>query len=182
MKKIVLLLSIACIFASTSYAQLSLTKMVGKNADKYRMGYDLFSFISFPLNNENQIIRLELMDLAYYAGKTGGSFFTTPNGAGYLSIKIGYKYVFSETKTGFYLEPALGYCRVVYSSEGEDPTHGDGIAGTVEGGYSLEVGQRGHITNPGLKYETDRATSSHIINSVGLCLSYEFNMFRKKEE
>ena len=181
MKKIFLFVILFSSLNTTSHAQLSLTKAVGKNADKYRLRYDLFSFISFPLNSENQSIRLELIDFAYFPGKTGGSAFTTPNGAGYLSIKLGYKYVFSETKTGFYLEPAVGYCRVVYSREGEDPTHGDGVAGAMEGGYSLEVGQKGHIINLGLKYETDRGSSSHIINSVGLRLSYEFNMFRNKE-
>src|SRR4030095_15730485 len=123
---------------------LSLTKMVGKNANKYKLGYDLFAFYDFPLNSEGNFksIRLELMDLAYFPGKDGNGF-TTGSARAYISIKIGYKNIFSETKTGFYIEPSLGYCRVVEANEDEDATYGDGIAGAFEAGYNLEVGERG---------------------------------------
>ena len=57
-------------------------------------------------------IRLELMDLAFYPGKDG-NFFTASYGRAYISIKAGYKYIFSETKTGFYVEPSAGWGRVV---------------------------------------------------------------------
>lgn len=181
MKKIAVFLFFACIYTNSSHAQLALSKMLGKDADKYRLGYGLFTFFNFPLQNENQSIRLELMDLAYFRGKDGNGF-TTGSARAYLSVKLGYKHVFSETKTGFYLEPAAGYCRVVYTTEGEDATHGDGLAMAMEGGYSLEVGQRGHVINLGIKYESDRGGKSHVINSVGLRLSYEFNMFRNKNE
>jgi hypothetical protein len=54
---------------------------------------------------------------------------------GYLSIKLGYKYVFSETKTGFYLEPSAGYCRVVFNDPSDWQTqtsYGDGVAAALE--------------------------------------------------
>lgn len=47
---------------------------------------------------------------------------------GYISVKLGYKYVFSETQAGFYLLPSAGHCRAVFVKEGEDATYGDGIA------------------------------------------------------
>jgi hypothetical protein len=179
MRKLILIGFCLFLFSSLS-AQLALSKMVGKNADKYRLGYNLFSFFDIPLNYENQSIRVELMDLAYYPGKDGNGF-TTGSASCYLSIKIGYKYVFSETRTGFYLEPAAGYCRVVTAFEGEDATFGDGIAGALEGGYSLEVGERGHMFHFGLKCETDRAGSAHTINSVSFRVSYQFNLFRRMQ-
>ena len=89
--------------------------------------------------------------------------------------------MFSETQSGFYLEPSVGYCRVVDAREGRDATHGDGLAAAMEGGYSLAVGQNGHSLNLGLKYETDRGGAGYILNTVGLRLSYAFNLFRKKE-
>ena len=144
MKKFLLFFILTSLFATRSQAQLSLTKMIGKNSNQYRLGYDIFSFWDFPLNSENKCIRLELLDFAYYPGKTGGSAFSTPNGTAYLSIKLGYKYIFSETKTGFYLEPSAGYCKTMFMQEGQDPTNTNGIAGAVEGGYSLEIGQKGH--------------------------------------
>lgn len=66
-------------------------------------------------------------------------------------------------------------------NEGEDLTHGDGIAAALEGGYALEVGQKGHTINFGLKYEYDRGNATHIIQSVGFRVSYAFGLFRKKE-
>lgn len=181
MKKFLTLTFILFLFSHFVYAQLSVTKMLGKKANNYRLGYDLFSFWDFPLGGtENKSLRIELMDFAYYPGKTGGTAFETPNGEAYLSVKLGYKYVFSETKTGFYLEPAAGWCRVVHSEEGLETTYGDGVAAAVEGGYSLEVGQRGHAFNFGLKLETDRGSASHTITSLGFRVSYSFNMFRKR--
>lgn len=181
MKKIVLSLTFFCLFSFASYAQLMVSKLVGKDAEKYGLGYGLFAFIDIPLVSENQSFRLELMDFAFFPTKGENIFTSTADAKGYVSVKVGYKYVFSETQTGFYLLPSAGYTRVVISKEGEDPTHGDGIAGALEAGYTLGVGQKGHNLNFGLKYEYNRGNSTHIIQSVGLRVSYAFGMFRKKE-
>lgn len=158
-----------------------IAKLVGKDAAKYGTGYGLFSYLDVPLASDNQSLRIELMDLAFFPTK-GEKFFTsTADAKGYISIKLGYKYVFSETQAGFYLLPSAGYCRAVIINEGEDATYGDGIAGALEGGYTLEVGQNGHTLNFGLKYEYDRGNKTHIIQSVGFRVSYGFGLFRKKE-
>ena len=158
------------------------SKMVGKDASKFGLGYGLFTFFDFPLASGNQSFRVELMDLAFFPTKGENFFTSTADAKGYISIKLGYKYVFSETQAGFYLIPSAGYCRTVFALEGEDEaTHGDGIAGALEGGYALEVGQKGHTVNFGLKYEYDRGNATHVIQSVGFRVSYAFGMFRKKE-
>jgi hypothetical protein len=181
MKKIILSLLFIYLFSYASQAQFMVSKMVGKDAANYGLGYGLFSYIDIPLANENQSFRIELMDLAMFPLK-GEKFFTTTAGMkSYISVKLGYKYVFSETHAGFYLIPSAGYCRVVLSEEGKDATHADGIAGALEGGYALEVGQRGQTINLGVKYEYDRGNATHIIQSVGLRLSYSFQMFRRRE-
>ena len=182
MKKIILSLSFICLFSYASRAQLMVSKMVGKDASKYGLGYGLFTYFDFPLASENQSFRLELMDLAFFPSKGENLFTSTADMAGYISIKAGYKYVFSETQAGFYLLPAVGYTRVVMTHEGSDATYGDGIAAALEGGYSLEVGEKGHMINFGLKYEYDRGNSTHIIQSVGFRVSYAFGLFRNKEE
>lgn len=156
-------------------------KMVGKDAADYGLGYGLFSYLDIPLASENQSFRIELMDLAIFPSKGENLFTSTADTKGYVSVKLGYKYVFSETQAGFYLLPSAGYCRVVLAKEGQDATYGDGVAGALEGGYTLEVGQNGHTLNFGLKYEYDRGNATHIIQSVGLRASYGFGLFRKKE-
>lgn len=181
MKKILFTLSLVSIFSFASHAQFMVAKMVGKDAAKYGLGYGLFTYFDFPLVNENQSFRIELMDLAFFPTKGEKIFTSTADAKGYLSIKLGYKYVFSETQAGFYLLPSAGYCRTVLANKGEDATYGDGIAGALEGGYTLEVGQNGHTLNLGLKYEYDRGNATHTIQSVGLRLSYGFGLFRKKE-
>jgi hypothetical protein len=48
------------------------------------------------------------LDLGLFATK-GENFFTyTRDGKGYISIKLGYKYVFSKSQAGFYLLPSVG--------------------------------------------------------------------------
>lgn len=181
MKKNLIVTGICILFAVAGQSQLMVSKLVGKDADKYGLGYGLFTYLDFPLANENQSFRVELIDIAFFPAK-GESFFTgTGDSKGYVSIKLGYKYVFSETQAGFYLIPSAGYCRAIDIREGEDATYGDGIAAALEGGYALEVGQRGHMVNFGLKYEYDRGNATHIIQSVGLRVSYAFGMFRRKD-
>lgn len=180
MKKLFIFLVIIT-SAYSAHSQLMVSKLVGKDASRFGLGYGLFTFLDFPLNADNRSFRIELMDLAMYPLKNEKFFTTTNDFKAYISIKLGYKYVFSETRQGFYLIPSVGYCRVVDIKEGEDPTNGDGIAGALEGGYSLEIGEKGHTINLGLKYEYDYGNATHIMQSVGLRLSYAFNILNKRE-
>jgi hypothetical protein len=178
LKKFALLLMISCV-GFTSHAQLMVTKLVGKDSDRFGLGYGLFCFFDIPSSMENRGFRVELMDLGMYPLKGEKFFTTTADFKAYISVKIGYKYVFSETKTGFYLVPSAGYARVVDIKEGQDPTHGNGIAAALEGGYSLEVGEKGHAINLGVKYEYDYGNATHILQSVGLRLAFAFNISKQ---
>ncbi len=78
-------------FSLASHAQLMVAKLVGKDASKYGLGYGVFTYLDFPLRNENQSFRVELMDLAIFTTK-GENFFTSKaDGKGYVSIKLAYK-------------------------------------------------------------------------------------------
>lgn len=181
MKKLSFSVCFIFLLALNAPAQLMVAKLVGKDSDKFGLGYGLFTYLDFPLANENQSFRVELADLAMFPTKGENFFTTTADFKGYLSIKLGYKYVFSETQYGFYLLPSAGYCRVVDIKEGEDATTGDGIAGALEGGYALGVGENGKSLNFALKYEYDHGNATHILQSVGFRVSYAFGLFRKKE-
>ena len=155
------------------------SKLIGKDAEKYGTGYGLFTYFDFPLASENQSFRLELMDLAFFPTKGENLFTSTLGAKAYISIKAGYKYVFSETQQGFYLIPSAGYARVVVSEEGQDATYGDGIAGALEGGYTFEIGQNANTLNLGVKYEYDRGGKEYKLQSVGFRVSYGFGLLRR---
>ena len=181
MKKIIYSFVFTCLLTSVTHGQLMTSKMIGKGAANFGLGYGLFSYLDFPLTNENESFRIELMDLAFFPTKGENIFTSTAESRGYISIKLGYKYVFSETQGGFYLIPSAGYSRVVFSKEGQDATYGDGIAAALEGGYTFLVGQKSNTINLGLKYEYDRGNSTHTIQSIGFRVSYGFGLFRKKD-
>jgi len=176
-----LLVSFLLVVACCAKSQVMVSKIIGKYSKESQLGWGVFAFYDFPLfQSQNQSLRVELMDFGYFPTKVDSV--AVP--IGYLSIKLGYKHVFSETKTGFYLEPSAGYCRVVFSDPGDWQTqasYGDGVAAALEAGYSLEVGQRGHEINFGLKYEADLAGAAHTISSIGFRISYQFNLFSKKD-
>jgi hypothetical protein len=180
MKKIFILF-VSLIISSSIYSQLMVSKMLGKNASKSNLGYGVFAYYDFPLQgSENKYFCIEFFDFAFFQSKSD----TLKVPIGYISIKLGYKYIFSETKTGFYIEPQAGYCRVV-SNNPDDYTnqssYGDGVALALEAGYSLEVGQRGHTFNFGLKYENDIAKSPNKMSSLGLRVSYTFDFLKRRE-
>ncbi|HVM87628.1 MAG TPA: hypothetical protein VMT76_05535 [Puia sp.] len=181
MKKTCLALSLFLFLFFSAHSQLMVAKRLGKNESNSKLGYGVFAYIDFPLGDyENRSFRIELLDFAFFGSKND----SLRSPIGYLSIKLGYKYIFSETKTGFYIEPQAGYCRVVTDNPYDltnQASYGDGVALAFEAGYSLEVGQRGHVINFGIKYEDDIARTPNTMGSVGFRISYAFNMFRKKE-
>jgi hypothetical protein len=180
-KKLLIILFVG-FFSYAAHSQLAVTKMIGKNSDSSKLGFGVFAFWDIPVNDiGNRSVVIELMDLAFFPPETEDAHVVI----GYLSIKAGYKYIFSEeTRTGFYVEPSAGYCRVVSNEEKDDGTsiYGDGVAVAAEAGYTVEVGQKGNNLNFGLKYERDMAGSKTTVSSIAFRFSYAFHLFRKKSE
>ncbi len=163
--------------ASLSFSQLAVYKMIGKESANAKLGYGTFWYWDIPLHQSvNRSLMLELMDFAYFPQKDEN----INSVIGYLSIKAGYRYIFSEeSKTGFYIEPSAGYC-IVVNSEGPNGTSGSGLALAFEGGYSLEVGKRGNNLIFGLKYESDIAGTNLTVNALSLRFAYSFHLFGKR--
>jgi hypothetical protein len=176
--KILSAIGFALLLSSTAQSQFMVTRLIGRDAENYGTGYGLFTFIDIPLAYDNQSFRIELMDVAFFPTK-GDKFFESEGGKAYISIRLGFKHVFSETATGFYVLPSAGYCRVIDTDLPDDENYADGIAAALEGGYSLEVGERGHSINAGLKYEYDRGNSALQIHSIGLKLGFAFGLGRR---
>jgi len=155
--------------------------MIGKNSSNAKIGFGTFAFTQIPLNEVgNRNVVIEYLDFAFFPQKNEDLVSIIA----YLSIKAGYKYIFSEeSNTGFYVEPSVGYCRVVSSDDDiNGKGYGDGIAVAGEAGYILGVGQRDNTINFGVKYETDMAGAKYKVSSIGLRVSYSFHLFRKRRD
>ncbi len=158
------------------------SKLIGKDSENYGTGFGLFAFLDFPLASENQSIRVELLDYTYYPAK-GQGFFSGTDGRGYISAKLGYKYVFSETNSGFYLLPSAGWGAVVLVTAGEDKAKEyHGIAAAMEAGYSFGLGEGNHAINLGLKYDYGSGSKGISQQSVSLRLSYSFGFFGRRDQ
>jgi hypothetical protein len=177
MKKVPILLFLAAILCTTASGQVMVSKFLGPNAKYAQLGWGIFAYYELPLHHENESIRIELLDFAFWPSKNSDSNFVI----GYLSIKAGYKYVFSETNAGFYIEPQAGWCRVVNSNNTQTlgSGYGDGLALALEGGYCLAVGRRDNTLNFGIKYESDLAGSVYNANSIGFRVSLSYHLFRR---
>jgi hypothetical protein len=182
MRKSIFLFLVFILVVSFANAQLMTSRLIGKGSSQFGQGYGLFAFYDFNLAAPNKSIRLELFDFAFFPTK-GEPFFTTNESSrGYLSIRLGYKHVFSEEKTGFYVLPSAGYCSVFFDEPGlPEGIVTNGVAAAFESGYQLEVGERGNVFNFGLKYEYDRGSKDYQLQSIGLKVSYAFGLFRRRE-
>ena len=97
MKKITIFLMFGLYVSFASHSQLMVAKLVGKDALRTVLGMAYSLTLTFHWQVATSF-RIELMDLAFFPTK-GENFFTSTAGAkGYISIKLGYKYVFSERK------------------------------------------------------------------------------------
>jgi hypothetical protein len=70
------------------------------------------------------------------------------------------------------------FCKVVSNNPynlSTQSSYGDRLALALEVGNSLEIGQRGHSLNFGIKYESDIAGSQNTMGSIGFRVSYAFN-------
>jgi hypothetical protein len=182
MKKTIIIFFPFLFLCVTLHSQLMVTKLLGKNGDRAKLGFGLFAYYDIPLQqSENSSLRIELLDLAYFPPKDD----YTDNIVGYINIKLGYKHVFSETMTGFYVEPQAGFGRVIGYNRTNTTTdshnYGDGLALAFEAGYSQEIAESGNTLNFGLKYEADMAGSKYSANSLGLRVSYSFHLFRRRD-
>ena len=183
MKKTIFLFFVFVLFTSLTHAQLMTSRLIGKGSSQFGQGYGLFAFYDFPLGGApNKSFRLELFDFAFFPTKGEPFFSGDGSSRGYLSVRVGYKKVFSEEQTGFYVIPSAGYCRVAFMEPGlSEALVGNGIAGALEGGYQLEVGEKGNVFNFGLKYEYDSGSKDYQLQSIGLKVSYAFGLFRRRE-
>lgn len=176
MNRVVSLMFFSVVLSFSSYGQVAVLKMVGRDANKSTVGFGVFFNYGFPVNDAaNQFVVVELLDGAVFLGKKPEE----DHLAGYVSIKAGFRNIFSyEGQTGFFVEPQLGYCKVVRGGPDES-SKADGVAAAFIAGYSLEVGERGNSLSFALKYEADIPVKDQTLQSLGVRIAYLFNRQRR---
>jgi len=156
-----------------THAQVAICQYFGKNASDHKLGFETFAYFSIPIDKESytKSVVIELLDVAFLPTKNPEPVGET---IGYLSIKAGYKKVFSDTRTGFFIEPQFGYADVInYATQGGDTR--SGVAVAMIGGYNLGVGQKFNSLQFDLKYEEDIAGANYTVGTLGLRTSFAFD-------
>lgn len=151
--------------------QVSVIKIMGKNADGYKPGTGIFYSFDLPVNQpENNSITIELFDFAnFYVKNNSGKEPTA-----YLSAKGGFRHIFTgEGKTGFFIEPQAGYCWT--KSNISYLNIQGGLALAMVTGYSQEVGFSGNSLVAGFKYEMDLPGSDHQFNTIGFRFAFNYS-------
>ena len=154
--------------------QVSVMKIVGKNAEGYKPGTGIFFSFDIPVNPAgNNSVIFELFDFGNFNVKN--DYGQEPTA--YLSVKTGFRHIFStEGRTGLFIEPQAGYCWT--TSDKYYSTLQSGLALAIVTGYSLEVGFRGNSLLFGFKYETDLPGTDKQINTIGFRFAFNYNFRR----
>ncbi len=172
LKHLIITLIALYLLSEISFAQLAVSKLVGKEDKQYGYGAGLFAYLDIPIKTDNQSLRLELFDFAYFPVK-GEGFFSSEGGKGYLSFKVGYKYVFSESQSGFYILPSAGIAQTyVFTVDEPESSDAWGFASALESGYSFAVGQNNNMINLGIKYEHIFAKQPNTVQALCFRISY----------
>lgn len=135
------------IVAAKASAQFEVSRIIGKNSAAYKNGYGIFLKIGYPVTEQSEV-NAELAMRFFFAKSGEGA------GIGLFPVMAGYRYVFSETGSGIYIEPQLGYNFYEDVAENGDGPY-KGLAYAIGTGYLSPSFGRVRI-NPGIKYETVR--------------------------
>ena len=170
LKKILLSQAAVFLFLFLS-GQVSVMKIVGKNAEGYKPSTGIYYSFDIPVNpEENNSVIFELFDFGNFNVKNNSGKDMTA----YLSAKAGFRHIFSaEGKTGLFIEPQAGYCWT--TADKSYTTIQGGLAFAIVTGYSMEVGFSGHSLLFGFKYETDLPGSNKQINTIGFRFAFNYS-------
>lgn len=170
LKKLFFLQAAMFLFVFLS-GQVSIIKIVGKNADGYKSGTGIFYSFDLPVNpGGNNSVTIELFDFGnFYVKNNSGKEPTA-----YLSVKGGFRHIFNvEGKTGFFIEPQAGYCWTTPDKSYLNIQ--SGLALAMVTGYSQEVGFSGNSLVFGFKYEIDLPGSDTQFNTIGFRFAFNYS-------
>lgn len=115
-----------------SFAQIEIAKLIGKNSDKYSIGFGASLNFGYQISTASSV-SAEAGFLAFFVKENKS------DGLALIPFKLGYRYTFGETGYGFFIQPQAGYNFFGANSyNGEWPYKGPVSAIGV--GYLFETG------------------------------------------
>lgn len=138
-----ILLAFFVLISYNSFAQIQISKLIGKNASQFKTGYGAFLKFGVPVS--------DAADVSLEIGVNNFQLKADPAYGGItFPIKVGYRYTLNKTGTGFYLQPQAGYNIIGYDP---DDNKFKGLVLAAGAGYLFE--SAGIIQfDLGLIYET----------------------------
>lgn len=128
------------------HAQIEVVKIIGKGSEDYGIGFGAVLKAGIPVT-EGGSATIEA-GVVYSAIKESGG----EQGIVFVPIKAGYRYVLNGTRSGFFVEPQVGYC--VYGALTNDLVDQkvSGFDWAVGAGYLFPSNRRTQY-EVGLRYE-----------------------------
>ncbi len=154
----------------TANAQIQVSKLIGKDSDKIKIGYGAFLEFSYPLS--------DVSDITIEGGFTTFDL-KRDNRYGIVTVpvKLGYRYIFSDAGYGFYAEPQLGYN---VGGVGAADKKFTGLVYAVGAGYLFKPSGKIQF-NAAILYESALSSGSPI-NYLSFRLSHNFSFKRRETE
>lgn len=175
-KKLFLFIAFTFIIIS-SYAQIELLKIVGKNSSDYKLGYGASLKFSYPVSDADDAT-LEV-GLHYFTEKDN-----TDYGIANVPVKAGYRYTFNRTGAGFYVEPQAGYNAYGISSYYDDTDYknvDEKFHGVIVGGGFGYLTQPGSVQfDFGLRYESVLYNGKSL-NTVSFRIAHNFSFVKRDD-
>lgn len=157
-----------CVFITcTSFGQIQVLKLIGKDSKDFGLGYGGFLKFAYPVSDASDI-SLEV----------GANVFQLKENPAYgwaiIPVKLGYRYTLNQTGTGFYVQPQVGYN--VY---GIDPNDNKFTGLILAGGAGYLFETSGKIQfDLGLQFESALHKDGSA-NYLALRLSHNFTIRRR---
>jgi hypothetical protein len=159
------------------HAQLGVMKLVGKNSSNYAIGFGAFIKGGYPVS-EGSDVTLEIGANIFFLNDGYG----TADGTIMCPLKVGYRYTFDGTGSGFYVEPQAGFNLVgitsLHDADGQQVNlKYHGVVFAAGTGYLFTIWHAPFDLN--LRYETVIAHGGSN-NFISLGIS-RFISFRKRD-
>ena len=164
------LFTLCLIVSFAANAQIQVSKLIGKDSDKFKIGYGAFLEFSYPLSQVSDIT-LEGGFTIFDLKKDTRYGITT------IPVKLGYRYIFSDAGYGFYAEPQVGYN--VGGVDAADKKF-TGLVYAVGAGYLFRPSGKIQF-NAAILYES-ALNSGSAINYLSFRLSHNFSFKRRETE
>jgi len=171
-------LAITFVFITTySWSQIAISHLLPHDGRQYSFGYGGMLKLAYPISEGDDITMEGGIVLNFQKG-TGGA-----DGIAICPLKLGYRYTFDGSGSGFYVEPQLGYN--LYGVESYEDDYGNGYNNKFNGiiagagtGYIFQAGKHGYQYELGI-YSESVFFRQTAVTSISLRFLCNFNFWNR---